>query len=70
MPRPPKNEVERHTVKQTMDNKVIPVLALALCYEVALKNVVSEQMADYQKKDLFHHVSLALTSAFTASASV
>jgi hypothetical protein len=70
LPTPSENEVERHTVKQTMDNKMIPVICLGLGYEVTLKNVVTEQMADHQKKDLFHHVSLALTSALTCSACV
>ena len=71
LPYPSENEVERHTVKQTMDNKMIPVLALALSYKVTLKNVVTDEVADYQKKDMTQdaHVSLALTDAFTLSAS-
>ena len=54
LPTPSENEVERHTVKQTMDNKMIPVISLGLGKEIGLQNVVTEQMADYQKKDFLH----------------
>ncbi len=71
LPAPSENKVERNNVEKTMNEQMIPVLTLALCYEVSLKNIVTDQMADYQKKDLTQdaHVSLALTDAFTDSAS-
>ena len=71
LPAPSENDVKRQTVKQTMYKKMIPVLTLGLGKEIGLQNVVTDQMADYQKKDLTQdaHVSLALTDAFTLSAS-
>ncbi len=55
LPYPSENKVERHTVKQTMGNKMIQIFSLGLCKEISLQNVVTEQMADYQKKDFFNH---------------
>lgn len=69
LPAPSENEVERHTVKQTMDKKMIPVLSLGLGKEIGLQDVVTDKMADYKKKDFIHQLSLALTSAFFISAS-
>ena len=42
LPAPSENEVERHTVKQTMGNKMIPVISLGLGKEIGLQNVVSD----------------------------
>ena len=47
LPYEPKNNVERNNIEETMDEQMIPVLALALCYEVALKNVVTDKVAYY-----------------------
>ena len=41
LPAPSENDVKRHTVKQTMGKKMIPVLALRLGKEIGLQNVVT-----------------------------
>ena len=69
LPTPTENKVERHTVKQTMDNKMIPVFALCLCYEIRLQNVIPDNVTHNKKKNFLGHLNLAFTSALTLSAS-
>ena len=52
LPYEPKSKVERNNVEETMNEQMIPILALALCYEVALKNVIADKVANHQKKNL------------------
>ena len=55
LPSPSENKIKRQTVKQTMDNKMIPVISLGLGKEIGLQNVVSDEMADNQNEYFFNH---------------
>lgn len=70
LPAPSENDVERHTVKQTMGNKMIPVLTLGLGKEIGLQDVVSDHMADNQNENLLHCSQLSnasLTACLTSA---